>query len=193
MPSNFNNDRRPNSHIVESSNNVAGNSNFQFEVVSNFNKPPRAPCQICGQTSHHALDCLHRMDFSYQGRHLPPQLAAMAAQTNAIIDDSKWFADSGANAHITNNLENLIIQRPFEGNDNVKVGNKSGLTIDNAGSTLIHTPNSDFHLDKILHCPNAFTNLISIQRFCVDNHCYFILTTTHFFKKEILTKASLLE
>ena len=46
------------------------------------------------------------MDFSYQGRHSPPQLAAMAAQTNV---DPEWFADSGANAHITNNLENVTI------------------------------------------------------------------------------------
>jgi hypothetical protein len=53
------------------------------------------------------------MDFSYQGRHPPPQLAAMAAQTNAIIDDSKWFADSGANAHITNNLKKFDHSEAF--------------------------------------------------------------------------------
>jgi hypothetical protein len=49
------------------------------------------------------------MDFTYQGRHPPLQLAAMVAQTNAISEDPEWFADSGANAHITNNLNNLTI------------------------------------------------------------------------------------
>jgi hypothetical protein len=117
----------------------------------------------------------------------------MATQTNATIDDQEWFADSGANAHITSNLENLNIQQPFEGNETVEVGNGLGLTIDNAGSALLHTPKSDFHLNKILHCPNASANLISIQCFCVDNHCYFILTSTHFFVKDMLTKATLLE
>jgi len=117
----------------------------------------------------------------------------MAAQTNAIHEDPKWFADSGANAHITNNLNNLTIQQSFEGNDTVEVGNGSGLNIDNAGSTLLHTPNSVFHLNKLLHCPNASANLISIQRFCVDNHCYFILTASHFFVKDLITKATLLE
>lgn len=39
----------------------------------------------------------------------------MAAQTNAVSEDPEWFADSGANAHITNNLNNLTIQQPFEG------------------------------------------------------------------------------
>jgi hypothetical protein len=161
MPSKFNGNGGSNFHIGESSNNAAaaGNPNLNTADASNLSKPPRPPCQICGKTSHQALDCFHRMDFSYQGRHPPPQLAAMAAQTNATLDDQEWFADSGANAHITNNLENLTIQQPFEGNDTVEVGNGSGLTIDNAGSALIHTPKSDFHLNKILHCPNASANL----------------------------------
>jgi hypothetical protein len=53
--------------------------------------------------------------FPPDGLHLPrkaspPQLAAMAVQTNAISEDPKWFAYSGANAHITNNLNNLTIR-----------------------------------------------------------------------------------
>jgi hypothetical protein len=42
------------------------------------------------------------MDYAYQGKHPPTQLAAMAAQTNIELDDQQWFADSGANSHITN-------------------------------------------------------------------------------------------
>jgi hypothetical protein len=193
MPFNHNNSRNPNFQIGESSHQAAGSTLNNPAAESNPSKPPRAPCQICGKTSHQALDCFHRMDFSYQGRHPPTQLAAMAAQTNAIHEDPEWFGDSGANAHITNNLNNLTIQQPFEGNDTVEVGNGSGLNIDNAGSTLLHTPNSVFQLNKLLHCPNASANLISIQRFCVDNHCYFILTASHFFVKDLITKATLLE
>lgn len=148
----------------ESFNNAGGGSHFNIADAdaSNSSKSPRALCQICGKTSHQALDCFHRMDFSYQGRHPPPLLAAMAAQTNVAIDDQEWFADSVANAHITNNLENLNIQQPFKGNETVEVGNGSGLTIDNVGLALLHTPKSHFHLNKIIHCSNAFANLISI-------------------------------
>jgi hypothetical protein len=39
----------------------------------------RPACQICGKISHQALDCYHRMDFSFQGKHPPAQLVAMAA------------------------------------------------------------------------------------------------------------------
>jgi len=47
----------------------------------------KTPCQICGKTSHQALDCFHMMDYSYQGRHSPNQLAAMVAQTNHTLEE----------------------------------------------------------------------------------------------------------
>jgi hypothetical protein len=81
----------------------------------------RPACQICGKLSHSALDCFHRMDHSYQGRHPPAQLAAMIAQTSSHEDDT-WFADSGANHHITSNLEQLTLQQPYNGSDNVCSG-----------------------------------------------------------------------
>ena len=77
---------------------------------------PRVPCQIYGKSSHQALDCFHRMDYAYQGRHPSSQLAAMVAQTNNTLEEQPWFANSGANAHITSELENLSIQpQPFQG------------------------------------------------------------------------------
>jgi hypothetical protein len=50
------------------------------------------------------------MNHANQGRHPPPQLAAMVAQHNTALEDQQWCADSGANAHITNEIENLQIQ-----------------------------------------------------------------------------------
>jgi hypothetical protein len=61
----------------------------------------RPPCQICGKSNHQALDCYHRMDYSFQGRHPPSQLAAMVAHTNSqFSEEEPWYADSGANQHI---------------------------------------------------------------------------------------------
>jgi TRAP-type mannitol/chloroaromatic compound transport system substrate-binding protein len=67
----------------------------------------RAPCQICGKTSHSAIDCYHRMDYAFQGRNPPTQLAAMVAHMNSAYEEQQWLADSGANAYITNQIENL--------------------------------------------------------------------------------------
>ena len=48
-------------------------------------------------------------------------------------------------------------------------------------------------MSNILHCPQASANLLSIQKFCKDNFCYFILTSSHYFVKDLLTHATLLE
>jgi hypothetical protein len=45
----------------------------------------------------------------------------------------------------------------------------------------------------VLHCPKAATNLVSIQRFCLDNACYFILTSTQFYFIDLQTQTLLLE
>ncbi|RVW25023.1 Retrovirus-related Pol polyprotein from transposon RE1 [Vitis vinifera] len=137
---------------------------------------PKSPCQICGKLSHKALDCFHRMDYAYQGRHPPTQLAAMVAHSNAEQEEETWFADSGANQHITANLEHLTLQQPYIGQENVAVGNGQGLSIAHTGTTIFHTPEAKLNLKRVLHCPQASANLLSINQFCLDNNCLFILT-----------------
>ncbi|RVW12701.1 Retrovirus-related Pol polyprotein from transposon RE1 [Vitis vinifera] len=73
------------------------------------------------------------MDYAYQGRHPPTQLAAMVAHSNAEQEEETWFADSGANQHITANLEHLTLQQPYTGQENVAVGNGQGLSIAHTG------------------------------------------------------------
>jgi len=133
------------------------------------------------------------MDYAFQGRNPPQQLAAMVAHTNAAYEEPQWLADSGANAHITNALENLQIQQPFQTSEEVSMGNGTGLTIENTGSSLVHSSHSSFKLNDILHCPQASANLLSIQKFCIDNSCYFILTSSHYFVKDLKTHTLLLE
>jgi hypothetical protein len=81
---------------------------YSFGQNSTGPTTPRAPCQICGKPNHQALDCYHRMDYTYQGRHPLQQLAAMIAENNTLVEDD-WYADSGANAHITADLEKLSL------------------------------------------------------------------------------------
>jgi len=125
------------------------------------------------------------MDFSNQGRHPPSQLAAMAAHTHNVNDNEPWFANSGANNHITTALDKLALQQPYQDGETVIVGNCGGLQISNTGSTLIQTPTSTLHLNNVLHCPSASTNLLSIQQFCADNNCYFQLTSSRFLVKDM--------
>uniref|UniRef100_A0A2N9H8F5 Integrase catalytic domain-containing protein n=1 Tax=Fagus sylvatica TaxID=28930 RepID=A0A2N9H8F5_FAGSY len=56
-----------------SSNNQYPHSNAFTQGNAQFsNNQPM--CQICGKIGHQALDCYHRMDFAYQGRHPPVSL-----------------------------------------------------------------------------------------------------------------------
>jgi hypothetical protein len=132
------------------------------------------------------------MDFSFQGRHPPFHLAAMAANTSVLLNDEPWYADSGANQNITSELDNLTLQQSYSGNETVSVGNGAGLLIANAGSSFFNTLSSSLCLKNILHCPNASANLLSIQRFFVDNNCHFILTAFEFWVKDNLTGIILL-
>jgi hypothetical protein len=161
----------------------------------------RTPCQICGKSGHQALDCFHRMDYSYQGKNPPSQLAALVARTHpataASNEEDPWYADSGANNHVTAALDNLTLQEPFKGDDEVAVGNGTGLAISNIGSSVLYNSKSPFQqpfkLNHILHCPAAAANLLSIHKFCVDNKCWFILTDSNFFVKDNLTGQTLLQ
>ena len=174
----------------------AASSNYRSQQTRST--PPQLPnnrpvCQICGKSGHTAIDCFHRFDYSYQGRFPLQDLAAMVAETNATFDHQVWYMDSGANAHITSYATNLTHQQPFRESETVTVGNGSGLQVLNTGSTTFNFDQSNFHLNKILHCPQAATNLISINQFCLDNNCYFILTANGFVVKENLTGRILLQ
>lgn len=153
----------------------------------------RPPCQICGKSNHQALDCFHRMDYAYQGRHPPRELAAIVSHSNAVAEEEDWLADSGANNHITANLENLSINQPYNGTEAVTVGNGGGLSITHTGSTSFTTPNAILHLKNILWCPQSSANLLSIQKFCKDNSCFFKLTDSYFLVKDNQTREILLQ
>jgi len=135
------------------------------------------------------------MDFAYQGHHPPMQLTAMTAQANEELTSQEWLADSGANTHVTAESSNLTNSQPFDGSDTVGVGNGAGLPIQHIGSSLVHSPTSSLHkflLKNILHYPWASANLLSINKFCKDNKCWFALTDVDFTVNDNLTGTVLL-
>lgn len=47
------------------------------------------------------------------------------------------------------------------------------LTIANTDSFSIHTPQKILFFKDVLHCPDVMLNLLSINKFCVDNNYFF--------------------
>jgi len=153
----------------------------------------RSLCQIWRREGHQALDCFNRMNYSFQGRHPPIKLVTMVAEANTTyLGQNQWYADSGANVHVTSNIANLASSQPYTGDDSIGVGNGTGLIIYCTGTTSFHTASYILTLNNVTYCPQAFAHMLSINKFCKDNNVYFELNSSHFFVKDILTGNTLL-
>uniref|UniRef100_A0A2N9FJQ3 Integrase catalytic domain-containing protein n=1 Tax=Fagus sylvatica TaxID=28930 RepID=A0A2N9FJQ3_FAGSY len=96
-------------------------------------KNERPTCQICWKMGHYAIDCYNRMNFAYQGKNPTTKLAAMASASNLHYTQNAetWLTDTGATDHITANANNLSSQGPYQGQEQVSVGNGQNLPIQN--------------------------------------------------------------
>jgi hypothetical protein len=92
----------------------------------------RPTCQICYKMGHTAIDCYHRMDFTYQGRHPPSKLAAMASSTHNL-SSNYWISDTGTTYHFTPDLANIQHPTEYIGTDTVTVDNGNILPITHIG------------------------------------------------------------
>uniref|UniRef100_A0A2N9GKR4 Integrase catalytic domain-containing protein n=1 Tax=Fagus sylvatica TaxID=28930 RepID=A0A2N9GKR4_FAGSY len=90
-----------------------GFQQFHQNMQPNSQAQSRPTCQICSKLGHVALDCFHRMNFAYQGRHPPAKLAAIAStnMSNAISapasNQSCWISDTGATDHFTPDITHI--------------------------------------------------------------------------------------
>jgi len=81
------------------------------------------------------------------------------------FDSNEWLVDSGANIHVTVDGNNITHLQPLV------VGNGAGLIIKNTGfSHVCSNSFTKFHLKDIVHYPDASINVLSIHKFCRDNH-----------------------
>jgi hypothetical protein len=149
-------------------------SNFPQQTQSTAQgRSERPTCQICWKQGHYAIDCYHRMDFAYQGKNPTTKLAAMASASNIQHTQSaeSWLTDSGASDHITANANNLNPQVPYQGPEQVSVGNGQNLPIQNIGNSQLHTLSHKFQLKNVLHVPRIASNLLSVHKLCLHNNC----------------------
>uniref|UniRef100_A0A2N9GVX2 Integrase catalytic domain-containing protein n=1 Tax=Fagus sylvatica TaxID=28930 RepID=A0A2N9GVX2_FAGSY len=111
-----------------------GGRNFNQGFSSpNTSTPQYQQQQICWKMGHYAIDCYHRMNFAYQGKNPTTKLAAMASASNLQYTQNAetWLTDTGATDHITTNASNLSPQSPYQGQEQVSVGNGQNLPIQN--------------------------------------------------------------
>ncbi|PNY01136.1 hypothetical protein L195_g024424, partial [Trifolium pratense] len=169
----------------QNASNNHGSNRSLYQVPSrnqgHFNpRANRSPscCQLCDFSGHIAKNC--------------PQLMQSSPAANYATTNANWILDSGANHHITADLNNLSLHSNYEGPDSVTIGDGSGLAISHMGSTHLSTPSTAFHLKNVLCVPKASHNLISVAKFCQQNNVYVEFHPFSFFEKDLKTGATLM-
>jgi len=87
-----------------------------------------------------------------------------------------WYPDLGASHHVTAQSQYLQNLQPYEGPDQVFLGNGQGLSISSTGSTCFSSPlnpSVPLYLHNLLHVPHISKNLLSVSKFAKDNNVYF--------------------
>ena len=127
------------------------------------------------------------MNFSYQGRHPPAKLAALASAAPPSSSTSCWISNTGATDHFTPDLGNLPDSSIYNDPQLVSVGNGQQLPISHIGNAQLYTSSYLFKLKNILHVPSMASNLLSVNKFCRDNHCAFYFDSDCFHIHDRLT------
>jgi hypothetical protein len=97
---------------------------------------------------------------------------------------------------VTNDPRNLQQSTPFEGRDQIYIGNGQGLTISSVGTSTFSSPLSPTHsltLNKLLLVPTITKNLISVSQFSKDNNVYFVFSADSCLVKSQANDAVLLQ
>jgi hypothetical protein len=116
---------------------------------------------VCEKIGHTAKTCWYCYDDDG-----PDQRTAAMVATD---DDNAWYMDSGVTNHITGDLERLTTHDTYLGQDQIHTANRTGMTINRVGNSIIPTPSCDLVLNNVLHVPSTQKNLVSIHHFTLDN------------------------
>jgi hypothetical protein len=104
--------------------------------------------------------------------------------TSSYNLDLAWYVDSAATNHITCDLDKLMMNENYGGSNQVHAANGSDMMIKHIGHSILSTPSQHFHLNNVLHVPQATHNLASIHHLTSDNDMFLELHPSFFLIKD---------
>jgi len=158
---------------------------FQLDLAA----PSRPICQLCGKIGHTAPRCYQCPDPTLVASPFSPYQPAQAYYSSPTLPPKEnWYPDTGATHHLTNNLQNLnISSEEYTGQDQIRIGNGTSLSISHSGSATLSLSRRNFLLKQLLHVPNICKNLLSVRQFALDNAVFFEFHSSHFVIKDCMT------
>ncbi|KAL9241610.1 hypothetical protein vseg_015702 [Gypsophila vaccaria] len=154
--------------------------------------PFKGKCQWCRIVGHVIGQC-HKFKKLYPNvvfpthtTHHVPSYTPQAHTASATIANSpaSWLIDSGATHHITNDLSNLALHSPYDGNDELIIGDGSSLPISHIGSFSISLSSASLNFSNVLYVPSISRNVLSVSQFCHDNDALVEFTNSCFLIKD---------
>lgn len=89
---------------------------------------------------------------------------------------------------MTPTAANLSSVTPYQGNDQVIVGNGTQLHISFTDHVILSTPSSKFSLNNVLIVPTFSANLLSVRKFVSENNCTIEFDSFGFYIKDFKTR-----
>ncbi|XP_015167476.1 uncharacterized protein [Solanum tuberosum] len=148
-----------------------GRGRYNMGHGQSHNPTGSSQCQVCNKYGHTTLTCYHRFNHAYQTSS-NTQMATFIAQPNTVSDPA-WYPDFGATNHLTNDLNNVTIRGDYSGNEQIVVGNGTGLPIYHIGDSKLLSSSRSQHLKNILFVSEITKSLLSVAQFTVDNNVFF--------------------
>nr|KAJ0211326.1 hypothetical protein LSAT_V11C400226510 [Lactuca sativa] len=176
------------------SNNRRGRGNYNTKPGGTRNQFPWAStqntvygtCNRCG-IGHIPSQCPNHDPNTIRSC---PQPFANFAENRART--TTWLPDTGSNNHVSHDLSSIDSHTPYFSEDVLHVCNGTGLPILHIGSTRFYSPTKMFSLSNILHVPEIKKkNLLSVQKFCLDNDVFLEVHSSFFAVKDNTTKVTL--
>ena len=117
----------------------------------------------------------------------------MVASLETVID-TKWYLDFGATNHLISYFSNLTTNTQYLGQDQIYMGDGTGLNILHVGQSSFTSTlsNKVLTLHQLLHAPLITKNLLSISKFAKDNHVFFEFHPELCFVKDQVSHAILM-
>ena len=157
----------------------------------------RPYCRFCQRSRHDTKECRQLSRFlKDNGIQTPSSVPRVSPSVNATSTHSsqpqQWLFDTGASHHITNDPANLTTYSDYGGPDEILLGNGSGLPITHTGTSQLVTPKKSLKLSNVLCVPSLQKNLVSVAKFCLNNHVSVEFFPSQFLVKDLNTGAILL-